>query len=348
MSTARRGLRFGLGVAAGLLAVAAGLWRADVRFAVAGAAAFLFLLFAGITEAGLRLHGREPRGGSWLPGRLLAAVEAVEHRHAEHEAALRAALQRERVATLEAEMRTAAIEEARRRAEELTAELEAFTFSVSHDLAVPLRTMGAFLDLLTEIEGHRLGEDGREYLQRATDLTARMQELVTDLLTLSRMRSDGDLELEAVRIGDVVAAVTAEVETALGRTIELEVVGGDEVVRAPRARLRAILQNLVQNGAKYNEHERPTIRVVVDGSDRSVTILVVDDGFGIPEEDRGRIFDVFARGTNHRGLDGTGAGLAIVRRAARSLGGDVWLESSGPEGSTFCVLLPRDTEAIAA
>jgi len=293
-------------------------------------------------EIAARLRGGNRPGLSVLPRFVLAALASTDLARRDHESALKDALQRERVAVLGEEMRVAAMVEARREVELLNEELEAFTFSVSHDLAVPLRTMAAFVELLEASDGDRLGEEGREFLSRIASLARRMQSLVADLLVLSRMRSATGAVPAHVSIGAVAEEAAGDVEAALGRRFRLRVVGGDEEITAPKERLHAILQNLIHNGVKYNEREMPTIEVITDGAESFVSILVVDDGVGVPEDERDRVFDLFVRGTNHLGLDGTGAGLAIVRRAARSLGGDAWLEHSGPGGTTFCVSLPRD------
>ncbi len=309
---------------------------------VAAVAVFV-AVYAWSASVEIIVRQRSGGGRRWsvLPRPVLDSVVDAHRATRDHEDALRAAIQRERIAGLELEIRAAAAAEAQRRVEELNAELEAFTFSASHDLAVPLTTIRAFVALLEESDGHRLGEEGREYLGRVGNIAARMEELIGDLLALSRMRRDADPEPALVDVRGLVDEVAVEVERALGRPLDVRVVGDVAQLLVPPSLLRAILQNLIHNGAKYNDHERPSVTVLVDAGDRFASLVVMDDGIGVADDDRERIFELFVRGTDHLGLPGTGAGLAIARRAARSLGGDLWLETTGAEGTTFCVTIPR-------
>ncbi len=335
---------FPLGVAAFAagVAITAVPGSTPVALRVATLAVFVAAyVWAASVEIIVRQRSGGDRRWSVLPRPVLDSVVDAHLATRAHEDALRSAIQRERIAGLELEIRAAAAAEAQRRVEELNAELEAFTFSASHDLAVPLKTIRAFVALLEESDGHRLGEEGREYLARVGNIAARMEELIGDLLSLARMRRDADPEPALVDVRGLVDEVAGDVERAVGKPIDVRVVGDVAELLAPPSRLRAILQNLIHNGAKYNDHERPSIRVLVDAGDRFASLVIMDDGIGVAEGDRERIFELFVRGTDHLGLPGTGAGLAIARRAARSLGGDLWLETTGPEGTTFCLTIPR-------
>ncbi|NOX24435.1 MAG: hypothetical protein GXP36_15275 [Actinobacteria bacterium] len=257
----------------------------------------------------------------------------------EREAALKEALQRERSHSLEVELSAMSLRDAHQRLAEVNAELEAFTYSASHDLAVPLKTIEAFAQLLAESDN--LDEEQIDYTTRIASTAQRLRNLITDLLILSKMSSaPSGATNEVVDFNPMVLDIEGEIVTVLGLGVSVSIEGSLPTVLAPGARVRPILQNVIQNGLKYNDSERPL--VVVSGfrdADR-VVIQIADNGIGVPMAKAEDMFGLFSRLESNLDAPGSGAGLAIARRAARSLGGDLWLESSCPEGSIFRLALP--------
>jgi two-component system sensor histidine kinase/response regulator len=228
-------------------------------------------------------------------------------------------------------------------------ELESFTYSVSHDLKEPLRTLEAFSQFLLEDYAGRLDEQGKDYLTRMGKAAGRLKQMIEELLVLSRLSRHPE-ELVCVDVAQLVddmrMAFQASIDDAGGR---IEVAGALPCVLGDLARLEQIFGNLIGNGLKFNNSGAPVVTVGVrDVSDGNVTFFVRDNGIGIEPQYRDKIFGVFQRLHRREDYEGTGAGLAIVKRAAEALHGRVWVESENGSGATFNVTLPLWREQAAA
>jgi PAS domain S-box-containing protein len=228
---------------------------------------------------------------------------------------------------------------------ETVTELDAFAYTVSHDLRAPLRAMEGFAAILLEDHAEELGEDARHYATRIVAAARRMDELIEDLLGYSRL-SRSAVQLGPVPLGlllrGALADVAAQVEAA-GATVEVaeplpEVVGSAAI-------LRHMLANLIGNAAKFiPPDEKPVIRIVAEPSAAApgrVRVVVEDNGIGVLPEHRDRIFHVFERLHPDSDYPGTGIGLAIVRRGAERLGGSAGVDPrpDGARGSRFWIEL---------
>jgi PAS domain S-box-containing protein len=249
----------------------------------------------------------------------------------------------------EAEVRQLAAEleeRVRRRTVELAAaneELEAFAYSVSHDLRAPLRHMDGFSEALLDEYAEALDETGRDYLGRIRASAQRMGTLINDLLTLSRatraeMRHESvDLSVEARALlaGMHEAEPDREVETHVDEGLAAE---GD------RRLLRHVLQNLLGNAWKFTRGARPariTFRRLspeeaqAAGADGRPVFAVEDNGVGFDPKYTDKMFQVFQRLHGRDEFPGTGVGLATVQRIVHRHGGNVWAESRPGEGAAF-------------
>lgn len=251
----------------------------------------------------------------------------------EAEKALREALQRhateleERVAE-----RTAALEETNR-------ELEAFTYTVSHDLRAPVRAMQGFSQALLEDYGDRLDATAREYVTRTVAASARMETLIQDLLAYSRL-SRARLEVQPVGLDDVVREALAQVGESAA---EVGVQPSLPRVRAHAGTLTQVVANLLGNAVKFVPPGKPArVRVWVERREGRVRLWVEDEGIGIAAEHQERIFRIFERLHGQETYPGTGVGLAIVRKGMERIGGHVGVESSLGQGSRFWVELPEE------
>lgn len=222
-----------------------------------------------------------------------------------------------------------------------TSELESFTYSVSHDLKEPLRTMEAFSQFLLEDYAERLDEQGRDYLERMGRAGARLRQMIEELLVLARV---GQRSQEAVRVdvrelvNNIVSAMQVAVDEK-GLHVELE--SGLPAVAGDLYHTEQIFGNLFSNALKFNHAAEPLVRIGVRSvEDGRATFYVQDNGIGVEPEYHERIFQVFQQLHRREEYEGTGAGLAIVKRAAEALGGSVRLESSLGAGATFLVQLP--------
>lgn len=223
----------------------------------------------------------------------------------------------------------------------INAELEAFTYSVSHDLKEPLRTVEAFSQFVLEDYGDRLDDEGRDYLQKLSNAAAHMKRLIEDLLALSRIgrRTDianaVDVRLIVAQILEGFGATISEKKATVDVATDLPLVNGD----APR--VEQIFGNLIANALKFSASEAPRITVGVRTvGDGTRAFYVQDNGIGIDPVYHERIFGIFQRLHRREEYEGTGAGLAIVKRAVEALDGRIWVESALGSGTTFLFVLP--------
>lgn len=232
------------------------------------------------------------------------------------------------------------------RTAELTAanhELEAFAYSVSHDLRAPLRHMDGFLALLVKRAGSLLDDQSRRYLDKVTGASRTMGNLIDDLLQFSRMGRSGINKAE-VNLARMVEEARLELETeTAGRTVNWDIGTLPEVV-ADAAMLRLVITNLISNALKFTRR-RIDARIEVgslaaEGED---VIFVKDNGVGFDIQYAGKLFNVFQRLHQSSDFEGTGIGLANVRRIIERHGGRVWAEASEGVGATFYFSLPTNS-----
>lgn len=232
------------------------------------------------------------------------------------------------------------VQERTRELEAANQELDAFSYSISHDLRAPLRAMQGFTEALLEDYGERLDATGQDYAQRIVAASHRMDALIQDLLAYSRL-SRTEVRLDAVNVESVVDDVCGQLAT------ELKDRGAEITVDRPLARVIAhrtvfgqILANLLTNAVKFvSPTTLPRIRIWTDVRSDWVRLWVEDNGIGIVPEHRERIFRAFERLHGVEQYPGTGIGLAIVQKGIARLGGQVGLESVPGQGSRFWVEL---------
>ena len=225
--------------------------------------------------------------------------------------------------------------------ERSNADLEAFAYVASHDLAEPLRSVAGFVALLERQYGDRLDDRAREFIAYAVDGVERMQRMIDDLLLYARAGT-ADLRLERVDAGELVAGALRDLATAVaerGATVE---VGELPVLRADPGQLQRVLLNLLGNAIKFTAPgvaPQVTVRGRTSGDDAE--IAVADNGIGIDPAEVERAFEMFARIPGQAAqYQGTGLGLAISRRIVERHGGRLWVEPNAGGGSVFALRLP--------
>ena len=224
-------------------------------------------------------------------------------------------------------------------------ELEAFSYSVSHDLRAPLRSIDGFSQALLEDQLDRLDGQGQDYLRRVRAAATRMGELIDALLGLSRV-SRAELvhdPVDLTSMAHMIADALARAEP--GRNVELVVHDGMRVEGDARL-LRILIENLVGNAWKFTA-KREAARIEIGASDtpESPTYFVRDDGAGFDGTYARRLFAPFQRLHADTDFPGTGIGLATVRRIVERHGGRVWAEGETGRGATFFFTLPSPPEA---
>lgn len=225
------------------------------------------------------------------------------------------------------------------------AELEQFAHIASHDLQEPLRMVASFTELLAERYGGKLDETADRYIRFAVDGAHRMQQLVADLLSYSRVGRDNTprtrVDLKAV-LADVWSSLGAARQSSPGATIRI---GDLPSVVAAESQMRQLFQNLVGNSLKFRGDAPPEIDVSASRVDGGWEVAVKDNGIGFDRSDSERVFQMFQRLHGRSAYEGSGIGLAIAKRIAESHGGRIRVDSAPGEGSTFYVVLPSETES---
>lgn len=218
------------------------------------------------------------------------------------------------------------------------AELETFVFSVSHDLKTPIVTIEGFMGALREDFGNLISEEGEKYLNYIGDATQKMELLINDLLELSRI---GRLRLKKTEfsladlIQETITGLQPQIEA---RNIQVTVSQDLPLVYGEKKRLTQVMENLLSNAIKYIGKENPCPRIEVGAQeqDNQMVIFVRDNGVGIEKTYFEKIFDVFQRLPSAKKIEqGTGVGLAIVKRVIEYHEGKVWVESEPGKGTTF-------------
>ncbi|HTK28495.1 MAG TPA: ATP-binding protein [Vicinamibacterales bacterium] len=230
------------------------------------------------------------------------------------------------------------------RVEERTKELEAFAYSVSHDLRAPLRHIAGFAGLLEQRASAALDDQGRRYLRTITEASARMGRLIDDLLAFSRVGRTA-VEKRRVALAAMVDDARAEVEGPRGDGPIEWSIGRLPDVDADPALLRLALINLLSNAVKYSRTRRPP-KIWIDATttDGEVIVSVRDNGVGFDPQYAGKLFGVFQRLHGTDEFEGTGIGLANVRQVIQRHGGRTWAEGAVDQGATFFFSLPAATQ----
>lgn len=219
-------------------------------------------------------------------------------------------------------------------------DMEAFSYTASHDLKAPLRWMRGFAEMLNEDYGAVLDAKGRDYLKRIQDGAIHLGQLIDDLLKFARV-SGSTVELHPLALHDTVAHTVARLPQTGPASAQLDYERCTHRVLANQTLLQQVIQNLVDNGIKFvPAGVRPAIRLWSEQRGDQIRLWVEDNGIGISPAGRKKLFQLFSRAAPaHYG--GTGIGLAIVERAAVKMNGRVGVESEEGKGSQFWVELPH-------
>ncbi len=215
------------------------------------------------------------------------------------------------------------------------ADLESFAYIASHDLKEPLRTVTSYVQLLERKYREQLDDQAKELIDFAVDGTKRMQSLINDLLEYSRIGTHAG-KFEPVNLNDtlflIVNSLTTQIEE---NNVALEI-SPLPTIKADKSQMKQVFQNFIGNAIKFKHPERePQIKILYKDLGDYWRFGIKDNGIGINEEYKEKVFQLFQRLNRRDQYKGTGVGLAICKRIIERHGGEVWLESKEGEGTTF-------------
>ena len=285
-------------------------------------------------------HRRRIAAGTSLLLTLVGALALLLHRDASRRDEERLALA-ELNATLEerVRLRTEELEQSNR-------ELLSFSYSVSHDLRAPLRAINGFSHALAEDYGERLDDTGRNYLERLRKASLRMGELIDELQKLAGV-SRHTLRIEHTDVTAIAREILDDLSTTAPERVVHTHVDSDLNADADPTLIRTALENLLGNAWKFSRDSHPTL-IQVGGRAHGAEKLfyVTDNGIGFDMAHAGKLFEPFQQLHKRDGFEGSGIGLASVRRIVERHGGSVWAESSPGSGTTVFFTLPRSPAMV--
>jgi PAS domain S-box-containing protein len=220
-------------------------------------------------------------------------------------------------------------------------ELERFAYVASHDLQGPLRTIASYLQLLESRYKNKLDKDATEFIDFSVSGAKRMQQLILDLLNYSRINSQPK-PFEMTDMNMVMAHVIGNLESSIKNNSAVIEYDNLPKIMAQPNQLLQLLQNLVDNAIKFKGTITPRIRIATIEHEYEWEFLVSDNGIGIKEEFKEKIFQIFQRLHNDSEYPGTGVGLAICKKIVQLHGGKIWLESTYGKGTTFHFTVSKD------
>ena len=243
------------------------------------------------------------------------------------------------------EQKKAEVEEQKRLLEEANKELDSFVYTASHDLRAPLRGIAGMINLLEVEYATKLDSQGKDFLNRIRAAANRMQKLIEDLLTLSRISRIKN-PYEDVDINELIQSIISRLEFDIKEhRVELKIAKDLPVVHCDRIKIEEVFFNLINNAIKFsakkNKDVAPKVEIGYNKRDEAGEFYVKDNGIGIDPKYQEEIFGIFKRLHRQDEYEGTGAGLSIVKRIIDDHKGTIWVDSKLGEGATFYFTIPK-------
>lgn len=222
-------------------------------------------------------------------------------------------------------------------------QLENFAYIASHDLKAPIRTIISFSQLLKRKLKDQLQGDTKEYLEFIISSSRNMKDLIEDLLTYSRVNSQS-LEQRSINVNNLIELIALENQTVIQETqCKIECQNLPKNLKGDRTKLKQLFQNLITNGIKFHkENQAPEITITATEREKDWLFSVADNGIGIEPQYFERIFILFQKLHTNSEYNGTGLGLAICKKIVAQHKGDIWLESTYGEGTTFFFTIAKE------
>ncbi|OGS36048.1 MAG: hypothetical protein A2293_05940 [Elusimicrobia bacterium RIFOXYB2_FULL_49_7] len=218
-------------------------------------------------------------------------------------------------------------------------ELEQFAYVASHDLREPLRMVASYLQLLEKRYKDKLDSDANEFIAFAVDGATRMQNLITDLLTYSRIGA-GHMPFTAIQCETVLNKAMKNLEIAIQDKQAKIISDSLPTIMANEGQLIQLFQNLIGNALKFCKDKTPEIHILVKRDETNYIFGIQDNGIGIASAHQERVFQIFQRLHTREEYEGTGIGLAVCKKIVEKHGGRIWIDSTVGRGTTFWFTLP--------
>jgi light-regulated signal transduction histidine kinase (bacteriophytochrome) len=226
-----------------------------------------------------------------------------------------------------------------RKLESSNNELKRFAHVASHDLREPLRMVNSYMNLLKKSMNGNITETQAEFIAFAIDGSKRMDQLIIDLLSLAKV--DRDPKIVKVNMRTVFEEISLNLDALIKENKAIVKIHGHlPEITADRTQILQVFQNLIANGIKYNTSDEPLIEVSCVEKKNTIEISVADNGVGISEEFRGKVFEIFQRLNPVKETKGSGIGLSITKKIVDGMDGKIWIEDNKPQGSVFVISLP--------
>jgi PAS domain S-box-containing protein len=226
------------------------------------------------------------------------------------------------------------------RLQQTVGDLETFSYTISHDLRSPLRAMQGFAQALLAEYADKLDAEGQEYLRRISDSAIKMDKLILEVLTYSRI-GRSDLRIQPVDLDKLIEEVIQTYPSIRESNAEIIIKHPLHPVLGSHASVAQVVSNLLTNAVKFvSAGAKAKVLIRTENSDSKVRCFFEDNGIGIPQDYLPKIFEPFQRAHLQANYEGTGMGLAIVRKAVERMGGTVGVQSQEGRGSTFWIELP--------
>jgi len=222
-------------------------------------------------------------------------------------------------------------------------DLSQFAYVASHDMQEPLRMISSYLQLLSKRYSGHIDKDADEFINYAVDGANRLQRMIIDLLTYSRIGTRGRAFVET-DVGVVLNLALTNLKIAIEASHAKITYANMPTVKADEVQLLQLFQNLIENAVKFRSDEPPAIHVSAERGEGEWVFSVKDNGIGIDPKYQNRLFVVFQRLHSAAKYPGTGIGLALCKRIVERLGGRIWVESELGKGSTFRFTIPDRIE----
>jgi PAS domain S-box-containing protein len=218
-------------------------------------------------------------------------------------------------------------------------DLEQFAYAASHDLQEPLRAVAGCVDLLKQRYHSQIDSHADQFITHPVDGATRMQKLIDDLLTFSRVGTHGG-ELESVDCAEALSAALNNLSVTVEETHAVVEAGELPTIKGDLTQLSLVFQNLIANAIKFHGAEPPFVSIRAHREENEWTISLTDNGIGIDPKYFDRIFVIFQRLHTRKEYSGTGMGLALCKKILERHGGRIWAESELGHGTTFHFTLP--------